>query len=74
MATDVDPIGGLFWDGVADTLAQQAQLPFPSAQEMNNKDAASVIAKITASPYAQQMTAIFGKGVLTTHYRNGPRR
>lgn len=60
---DVDPIGGLFWDGRADTLAQQAQLPFLSAQEMNNKDAASVIAKIAASPYAQQMTAIFGKGV-----------
>ncbi len=25
---DVDPVGGLFWDGRADTLAQQAQMPF----------------------------------------------
>ena len=41
---DVDPVGGLFWDGRVDTLAQQAQKPFLATNEMNNKDGASVVA------------------------------
>lgn len=60
---DVDPIGGLFWDGRADTLALQAQMPFLAAKEMNNKDAASVVAKIAGSPYGRAMTDVFGKDV-----------
>ena len=60
---DVDPIGGLFWDGRVDTLAQQAQGPFLAALEMNNKDAASVVAKIAASGYASQMRTVFGADV-----------
>ena len=60
---DVDPIGGLFWDGRADTLAQQAQQPFLATNEMNNKDGASVIAKIAAGPYAKIMTDLYGKDI-----------
>ena len=60
---DVDPIGGLFWDGRADTLAQQAQMPFLAANEMNNKDGASVVAKIAAGPYAKIMTDLYGKDI-----------
>jgi len=60
---DVDPMGGLFWDGRVDTLAQQAQGPFLAALEMNNKDAASVVAKIAASNYAPQMRTAFGTDV-----------
>lgn len=60
---DVDPMGGLFWDGRVDTLAQQAQGPFLAALEMNNKDAASVMAKIAASGYASQMRTVFGADV-----------
>lgn len=60
---DVDPVGGLFWDGRVDTLAQQAQGPFLAALEMNNKDAASVMAKIAASSYAGQMRTVFGTDV-----------
>ncbi len=60
---DVDPIGGLFWDGRVDTLSQQAQGPFLAALEMNNKDAASVVAKIAASSYAGQMGTVFGADV-----------
>jgi cytochrome c peroxidase len=60
---DVDPVGGLFWDGRVDTLTQQAQGPFLSPLEMNNKDAASVMAKIAASNYASQMTSVFGADV-----------
>ena len=60
---DVDPVGGLFWDGRVDTLAQQAQGPFLAALEMNNKDAASVVAKIAASNYAPQLRTVFGADV-----------
>lgn len=60
---DVDPVGGLFWDGRVDTLAQQAQGPFLATLEMNNKDAASVVAKIAASTYATQVTAVFGADI-----------
>lgn len=60
---DVDPIGGFFWDGRADTLAQQAQMPFLAANEMNNKDGAAVVSKIAAGPYAKQMTDLFGKDI-----------
>jgi cytochrome c peroxidase len=60
---DVDPIGGLFWDGRAETLAQQAQMPFLATNEMNNKDGASVVAKIAAGPYAKIMTDLYGKDI-----------
>ena len=60
---DVDPIGGLFWDGRVDTLTQQAQGPFLAASEMNNKDAATVMAKIAASSYASEMRTVFGSDV-----------
>ncbi len=60
---DVDPVGGLFWDGRADTLAQQAQMPFLAANEMNNKDGASVVAKIAAGSYAKAMTDMYGKDI-----------
>ena len=50
---DVDPVGGFFWDGRADTAEQQALGPLLNSLEMNNKDAASVVRKIATSPYSQ---------------------
>jgi len=60
---DIDPIGGLFWDGRADTLAQQALGPFLNAKEMNNPNAASVVAKIAKASYAKDLMAEFGPNV-----------
>ena len=57
---DVDPVGGFFWDGRADTAELQALGPLLNALEMNNKDAASVVRKIAASPYAQMFKDEFG--------------
>ncbi len=48
---DVDPVGGFFWDGRADTAEQQALGPLLNSLEMNNKDAVSVVRKIATSPY-----------------------
>ena len=62
----IDPIGGHFWDGRADTLAAQALAPFLAAVEMNNPDAASVVRKVAASNYANLMRAEFGNGIFNT--------
>jgi cytochrome c peroxidase len=59
---DVDPVGGLFWDGRADTAELQALGPLLNALEMNNKDAASVVRKITVAPYAQMFKDEFRSG------------
>ena len=60
---DVDPVGGFFWDGRADTAELQALGPLLNALEMNNKDAASVVRKIAASPYAQLFKDEFGSQI-----------
>ena len=58
------PIGGFFWDGRADTLAQQATGPLLSAREMGNVDKASVVAKIAQTVWAQEFRAVFGQDIL----------
>ena len=60
---DVDPVGGFFWDGRADTSELQALGPLLNALEMNNKDAASVVRKIAAAPYAQMFKDEFGSQI-----------
>lgn len=63
---DVDPVGGHFWDGRADTLALQALGPFLNAVEMNNPSAAAVVSKVAASNYANLMRAEFGATIFST--------
>jgi len=65
-AEDVDPVGGFFWDGRADTAELQALGPLLNKLEMNNKDAASVIRKIAAAPYAQLFKDEFGSQIFNT--------
>ena len=61
--TQWKPIGGHFWDGRADTLALQALGPLLAPLEMNNADAASVVRKVAASPYANLMREEFGSTI-----------
>ena len=63
---DVDPVGGFFWDGRADTLALQALGPFLASAEMNNLDAATVVKKVAASNYADLMRAEFGANIFNS--------
>lgn len=63
---DVDPVGGLFWDGRADTPAQQAVAPLLNPLEMNNASVAAVLQKIAAAPYAQQFRDEFGANIFRT--------
>jgi cytochrome c peroxidase len=56
-------LGGLFLDGRADTLEEQAKLPFLGAVEMANPDAASVVNKVRDAAYAPLFKALYGRDI-----------
>ena len=58
------PSGGFFWDGRANSLAAQADQPLLGANEMANKDKASVVVKVAQAQWAAEFTALYGEGVL----------
>ncbi len=46
------PFGGFFWDGRSDSIASLVRQPLLNPDEMNNKDARSVTAKLERASYA----------------------
>ncbi len=67
-------IGGMFWDGHAATLEEQATFPFQNPNEMNNVahgmgSPEQVVRKLAASPSAEPFRRVFGVHVfgLPTH-------
>ena len=57
------PMGGLDWDGRADTLQSQAQGPFLDPNEMDNKSTAALLEKLRRAPYAEDLRKLFGANV-----------
>jgi len=57
------PMGGLFWDGRADTLEEQAKQPFFNAVEMNNADTPALIAKVAKANYAAAFRQEWGDAI-----------
>lgn len=57
------PMGGLFWDGRADSLTEQARGPMLNHLEMNNPDVETIVAKVKSSAYAPLMREVFGAKV-----------
>ncbi len=57
------PMGGLFWDGRADTLEEQAKQPFFNAVEMNNADTPALIAKVAKANYAAAFRQEWGGAI-----------
>jgi cytochrome c peroxidase len=57
-------IGGLFLDGRAQSLEEQAKGPFLNAIEMGNATESEVIAKIASSNYATEFELLFGESIL----------
>lgn len=57
-------VGGLFWDGRADTLELQAAGPMMNPLEMNNPDRATVVQKLRLSAYADDFRKIYGSDAL----------
>ena len=64
IASDGSPNGGFFRDGRAATLEAQAVLPFTTAFEMANTDAAAVITRLKTRPYLADYEALYGAAVL----------
>ncbi|MGB2818417.1 MAG: cytochrome c peroxidase [Burkholderiaceae bacterium] len=59
------PSGGFFWDGRAATLADQALGPLFAANEMNNRDAKSLVARVASSEAAPWLRQAYGEDVLS---------
>jgi cytochrome c peroxidase len=55
-------IGGLFWDGRADTLEAQAAMPMLNRLEMNDADQAAVVDAVRRASYAPAFRALCGDG------------
>ncbi len=54
------PVGGLFWDGRADSLSEQARGPLFSRHEMNLSDEADLAGRLRTAPYAESLREAFG--------------
>ena len=63
-AGNLVPQGGLFWDGRADTLQEQAIGPLLNPVEMANPNAAAVAAKLRTRPYTSLFKELFGPAIL----------
>ncbi|HUJ60003.1 MAG TPA: cytochrome c peroxidase [Kofleriaceae bacterium] len=57
-------IGGLFWDGRANTLEDQPAGPLLNPLEMNNPDKATVVRRVRQGPHAATLRAIYGANAL----------
>jgi cytochrome c peroxidase len=57
-------VGGLFWDGRAASLADQAKGPPLNPLEMANPDAEAVVASIREASYRDQFLEVYGEGSL----------
>lgn len=57
-------VGGLFWDGRANTLAEQAQGPPLNPLEMANPDTVTIMEKLRALHYAGLFTEVYGPDAL----------
>jgi cytochrome c peroxidase len=57
-------VGGLFWDGRVNTLAEQAQGPPLNPLEMANPDVDTIAGKLRALDYAPVFDQVYGKHAL----------
>jgi cytochrome c peroxidase len=57
------PVGGLFWDGRVDTIAELARQPLLNPDEMNGQGGALVAQKIAQSPYAMAFRSAFPRAL-----------
>lgn len=62
-APQLVPQGGMFWDGRADTLQQQAFGPLLNPVEMANPSVDDVARKLAQSPHRAQFMQLFGPRV-----------
>jgi cytochrome c peroxidase len=63
VAANIVPQGGLFWDGRADTLQDQALFPLLDPNEMDGGTIDVVTGKLRRAPYAGRFAELFGAGI-----------
>ena len=63
-AANLVPQGGLFWDGRAETLQQQAIGPMLNPLEIDAGSIARIAAKLRSAPYADRFAQLFGPRIL----------
>ena len=61
------PQGGLFWDGRADSLQQQANGPMLNPVEMANSSTDQIVARLEHSKYASTLKQLFGANLFSNH-------
>jgi cytochrome c peroxidase len=59
----VQPFGGLFWDGRVDTVRDLGRQPLLNPDEMNNRDGSGIAAAIRKSGYAPAFARAFGSAL-----------
>ncbi|HLG82443.1 MAG TPA: cytochrome c peroxidase [Bradyrhizobium sp.] len=64
-AANIVPQGGLFWDGRADTLQDQALFPLLDPHEMDGGSVETVADKFRHAAYADRFTGLFGEGIFS---------
>ena len=57
-------VGGLFWDGRANTLAEQSKGPPLNPLEMANPDTLTILKKLKSLSYATLFTEVYGDNAL----------
>ena len=62
-AANMVPQGGLFWDGRADTLQNQASGPLLDPREMDGGSIEIIAEKLRHAPYAGKFAGLFGERV-----------
>jgi cytochrome c peroxidase len=63
-AVNIVPQGGLFWDGRADTLQNQASGPLLDPREMDGGSVAIIAEKLRRGPYSNKFATLFGETML----------
>lgn len=62
-AVNIVPQGGMFWDGRADTLQMQADVPLLDPREMDGGSIEKVAGKLRHATYAKSFTGLFGENI-----------
>jgi cytochrome c peroxidase len=62
-AANIVPQGGLFWDGRADTLQNQASGPLLDPREMDGGSIEIIAEKLLHAPYVEKFARLFGEKV-----------
>jgi cytochrome c peroxidase len=62
-AANMVPVGGLFWDGRADTLQDQALFPLLNPLEMDGGSVDAEASRLQRAPYAHMFVQLFGDAI-----------